>query len=112
MRELPKYWDNYKGGRYKPEYEVETGVSAEELRELTERLTTYPADFHIHPKVKKLLEQRAEMGSGKRAARLRHGGSAGIRQPGESRHSGAAQRTGQPPRHLQPAPLGADRYRE
>jgi 2-oxoglutarate dehydrogenase E1 component len=26
----------------------------------------YPVDFHIHPKVKKLLEQRAEMGSGKR----------------------------------------------
>ena len=25
------------------------------------KLTTYPADFHIHPKVKKLLEQRAEM---------------------------------------------------
>ena len=41
-------------------------VSAEELLQLTERLTTYPADFHIHPKVKKLLEQRAEMGAGKR----------------------------------------------
>ena len=43
------------------------------LREITARLTTYPADFHIHPKVKKLLEQRAEMGTGKRARRLRHG---------------------------------------
>src|SRR6185312_12524742 len=31
------------------------------------RLTTYPADFHIHPKVGKLLEQRAEMGNGKRS---------------------------------------------
>ena len=66
LRELPNYWDNYKGGRYKPEYEVETGLSAEELREITERLTTYPEGFHIHPKVKKLLEQRAEMGNGKR----------------------------------------------
>ncbi len=66
MRDLPKYWDNYFGGPYKPEYEVETGLSAPELTELTERLTTYPADFHIHPKVKKLLEQRAEMGAGKR----------------------------------------------
>ena len=66
MRELPKYWDNYFGGPYKPEYEVETGLSALELSELTERLTTYPADFHIHSKVKKLLEQRAEMGNGKR----------------------------------------------
>src|SRR3984957_6098189 len=26
LRELPKYWDGYKGGRYKPEYEVETGL--------------------------------------------------------------------------------------
>ncbi len=66
MRELPEYWDGYFGGLYKPEYEVETGVSAQELAELTDRLTTYPTDFHIHPKVKKLLEQRAEMGNGKR----------------------------------------------
>jgi 2-oxoglutarate dehydrogenase E1 component len=66
MRDLPSYWDGYFGGRYKAEYEKETGLSAEELTELTEKLTTYPADFHIHPKVKKLLEQRAEMGTGKR----------------------------------------------
>jgi 2-oxoglutarate dehydrogenase E1 component len=66
MRDLPAYWDDYYGGRYKPEYERETGLSTEELTELTTRLTTYPAGFHIHPKVKKLLEQRAEMGAGKR----------------------------------------------
>ena len=66
LRELPKYWDDYFGGRYRPEYEVPTGISREELLELTERLTTYPAGFHIHPKVKKLLEQRAEMGSGEK----------------------------------------------
>jgi 2-oxoglutarate dehydrogenase E1 component len=66
LRDLPKYWDNYQGGRYKPQYEVDTGVPAEELRAITERLTTYPASFHIHPKVKKLLEQRAEMGAGRR----------------------------------------------
>ncbi len=33
---------------------------------ITAKLTTYPEGFHIHPKVKKLLEQRAEMGAGKR----------------------------------------------
>ena len=66
LRELPKYWGKYFGGLYRPEYDVETGLSPEELSELTARLTTYPADFHIHPKVKKLLEQRAEMGAGKR----------------------------------------------
>src|SRR5437899_6451497 len=67
MRDLPNYWNKYQGKRYKPEYEVETAVPADELHSLTERLTTYPADFHIHPKVGKLLEQRAEMGNGKRA---------------------------------------------
>src|SRR5579859_2706352 len=67
LRELPRYWNNYFGGLYRPEYEVETGLAPEELSELTARLTTYPESFHIHPKVKKLLEQRAEMGTGKRA---------------------------------------------
>jgi 2-oxoglutarate dehydrogenase E1 component len=66
MRDLPKYWDGYFGGRHKPEYEVETGLSPEELSQLTTKLTTYPEGFHIHPKVKKLLDQRAEMGAGKR----------------------------------------------
>jgi 2-oxoglutarate dehydrogenase E1 component len=66
LRDLPTYWDKYQGGRYKPQYEVGTGVSPDELRAIAERLTTYPASFHIHPKVKKLLEQRAEMGAGRR----------------------------------------------
>ncbi|MBZ5571549.1 MAG: 2-oxoglutarate dehydrogenase E1 component [Acidobacteriia bacterium] len=67
LRDLPSYWDAFKGGRYKAEYAVETGLSTQELRELTEHLTSYPEGFHIHPKVKKLLEQRAEMGNGKRS---------------------------------------------
>jgi 2-oxoglutarate dehydrogenase E1 component len=66
MRDLPSYWDQYYGGLHKPEFEVETGLSTEELAELTNHLTTYPEGFHIHPKVRKLLEQRAEMGAGKR----------------------------------------------
>jgi len=66
LRELPGYWSGYKGGRYKPQYEVETGLGTEQLRELSQRLTAYPKDFHIHPKIKKLMEQRAEMGAGKR----------------------------------------------
>jgi len=66
LRQLPDYWNDYKGGRHKPQYEVETAVPSDQLRELSQRLTTYPADFHIHPKVKKLLEQRSEMGTGKR----------------------------------------------
>jgi 2-oxoglutarate dehydrogenase E1 component len=66
LRDLPTYWDQYYGGLHKPEYEVETGISTQELAELGAHLTTYPQGFHIHPKVKKLLEQRAEMAAGKR----------------------------------------------
>jgi len=66
MRDLPNYWSGYFGGRHKAEYEKETGLSNEELTDLTGKLTSFPAGFHIHPKVKKLLEQRAEMGEGKR----------------------------------------------
>jgi 2-oxoglutarate dehydrogenase E1 component len=66
MRDLPNYWNDYFGGRYKPDYEQPTGLAPEELLELTRRLTAYPEGFHIHPKVKKLLEQRQEMGAGKK----------------------------------------------
>ena len=67
MRTMPAYWDSYVGGRYKAEYAVHTGLDAQELAELGTKLASYPDDFHIHPKVKKLLEQRGEMGQGKRA---------------------------------------------
>ena len=66
MRKLPPYWNAYHGGRYKAADEVETAVDAGELGAVAGVLTSYPDGFHIHPKVKKLLEQRAEMGSGKR----------------------------------------------
>ncbi|HYG99920.1 MAG TPA: 2-oxoglutarate dehydrogenase E1 component [Terriglobales bacterium] len=66
LHELPRYWDAYKGGRYKPEYEVETGLSKEELGKIADALGSYPQGFNIHPKIKKLLEQRQEMGHGKR----------------------------------------------
>jgi 2-oxoglutarate dehydrogenase E1 component len=64
LRTMPSYWDAYKGGELLPEDEVSTGVSSERVHELVLALTRYPSDFHIHPKVKKLLEQRAEMGEG------------------------------------------------
>jgi 2-oxoglutarate dehydrogenase E1 component len=66
MRKLPPYWDRYRGGRYDASLEVSTGVTQEELAAVGEALTRYPDGFHIHPKVKKLLEQRLEMAQGKR----------------------------------------------
>ncbi len=63
---LPSYWDNFYGGAHKAEYEVETGVSSQELAPLGDVIGSAPADFHVHPKLKKLLEQRREMAQGKR----------------------------------------------
>ena len=65
LRILPAYWDKYFGGRYRAEYEVPSAVAEDTLRRLTQALTTYPEGFSIHPKVKKLLEQREKMGTGK-----------------------------------------------
>ena len=66
MHELPKYWDAYCGGALAPEDNPSTGLPASEIESLTEALTRAPEGFHVHPKVAKLLEQRAEMGAGKR----------------------------------------------
>ncbi len=63
---LPDYWSPYRGGTYKPEYERETGLPREEVTRLGTALCQYPAGFHIHAKLRKLLEQRQEMAEGKR----------------------------------------------
>jgi len=67
LRTLPSYWDPYIHGKYHPKYEVDTGLSREKLAELTNGLVRVPEGFHLHPKLAKLLEQRADMGHGKRA---------------------------------------------
>jgi 2-oxoglutarate dehydrogenase E1 component len=67
LRQLPNYWSAFHRGAFKPEYEVETGLSLETLAQITDALVRVPEGFHVHPKIVKLLEQRAEMGHGKRA---------------------------------------------
>src|SRR5271154_788321 len=67
LARLPEYWSHYKGGPWKSEYAVETGLSRDQVNTIAQGLTSYPESFHVHPKIKKLLEQRAEMGQGKRA---------------------------------------------
>jgi 2-oxoglutarate dehydrogenase E1 component len=66
LRKLPEYWKPYHRGKFKESYEVETGLSSEELAEISADLVRVPETFHVHPKIVKLLEQRAEMGNGKR----------------------------------------------
>jgi len=67
LRELPAYWSKYRGGPCDPAYEVDTGVPPEEFPAIAEALTRYPEGFAIHPKVKRLLEERARMGRGERS---------------------------------------------
>ena len=67
MRKLPRYWGAFRGGRYDASLEVDTGLDAATIGAIGEGLVSYPSGFHIHPKVKKLLEQRLEMAQGKRA---------------------------------------------
>ncbi len=64
---LPAYWAPYHGGAHRPEDEVDTGITPERMEEIGRSLTSYPGSFHVHPKIQKLLEQRAEMSEGKRA---------------------------------------------
>jgi 2-oxoglutarate dehydrogenase E1 component len=67
LRKLPDYWSPYHFGKYDPSFEVDTGLSRAKLAEITDGLVRTPAGFNVHPKIVKLLEQRAEMGHGKRA---------------------------------------------
>jgi 2-oxoglutarate dehydrogenase E1 component len=66
LRKLPDYWSPYNYGKYDPAFEVDTGLTREKIAEITDGLVRTPGEFHVHPKIVKLLEQRSEMGHGKR----------------------------------------------
>jgi 2-oxoglutarate dehydrogenase E1 component len=66
LRELPEYWSAFEGGCFAADFEIDTGVPLERLKQVTERITCTPEGFHTHPKVKRGLEQRQEMTCGKR----------------------------------------------
>ncbi|HWW97455.1 MAG TPA: 2-oxoglutarate dehydrogenase E1 component [Edaphobacter sp.] len=67
LSKLPDYWKPYHGGELsEADKNISTGISAERVLELSRLSNSYPAGFHIHPKVQKLYEQRIEMGEGKR----------------------------------------------
>jgi 2-oxoglutarate dehydrogenase E1 component len=64
LAQMPDYWDPYKGGPFLPEYDVPTGLAPERIADLCRRMTRAPDGFHIHPKVRKLYDQRVQMGVG------------------------------------------------
>ena len=59
-------WQGYVGGRDSKVDEADTGVPKERLSALLEAQTSVPDDFHLHPKIKRLVEARAEMAKGER----------------------------------------------
>ncbi len=66
LRSLPAYWNPYVGGRHDESLEVPTAVDAGRLAEIARLITALPGTFRPHPKVARGLEQRLEMGSGRR----------------------------------------------
>ena len=64
LHRLPPYWDRFRGGPYLRALEVETGVARDELLKVAERMTSAPEDFNVHPKIRKLFEQRRKMVAG------------------------------------------------
>jgi 2-oxoglutarate dehydrogenase E1 component len=66
LHKLPSYWDPYRGGLASAMLEVETRVAADELLEIGEALTRCPQGFNVHPKIKRLLDQRMQMAHGQR----------------------------------------------
>jgi 2-oxoglutarate dehydrogenase E1 component len=64
---LPDYWSKYHGGPLLGSDEVATGLPVDRVAELARLSTVVPQGFHLHPKVKKLFEQRLEMAAGTRA---------------------------------------------
>jgi len=64
--EVTSIWAPYRGGPYDDAFDVDTGVAGEALGRLLQAQAEMPAGFHLHPKLAKLVDQRAEMASGRR----------------------------------------------
>jgi 2-oxoglutarate dehydrogenase E1 component len=67
LAQLPEYWSHYRGGPLLPEDDIATGLPVERVTEMARLTTAISSGFHIHPKVKKLFDQRLEMAAGTRA---------------------------------------------
>ncbi|PWT75756.1 MAG: 2-oxoglutarate dehydrogenase E1 component [Proteobacteria bacterium] len=56
-------WAPYKNAKWTQP--VETAVPLAELKNLSEKLTTVPPEFKLHPRVEKVIADRRQMGQGK-----------------------------------------------
>lgn len=68
MSAFAKRWSGYAEVPYGEEFFgwVDTAVRTEQLQKIAEELLAIPPDFHLHPKIKRFLEERREMIEAKR----------------------------------------------
>ena len=59
-------WSGYSGGLEPKSEEITTAVPQEQLAQLLEAQTRFPADFHPHPKINRAVGLRRDMIAGKR----------------------------------------------
>ena len=59
-------WHGYRGGMTDEPMGADTKVSRELLAHIAAQMTELPEGFTPHPKIERLLQQRAEMGRGER----------------------------------------------
>ncbi|HND55865.1 MAG TPA: thiamine pyrophosphate-dependent enzyme, partial [Pirellulaceae bacterium] len=57
-------WQGYNGGPEPDDDDPNTGAPESQLSHLLHRLNAVPADFRIHPKLKRMFERRVEMAGG------------------------------------------------
>jgi 2-oxoglutarate dehydrogenase E1 component len=61
---LSEVWKGYHAGAEQPQDDVTTGVERQRLVDFLNRLTQLPADFHLHRKLDRFLENRRAMARG------------------------------------------------
>ncbi|MEK7703768.1 MAG: 2-oxoglutarate dehydrogenase E1 component [Myxococcota bacterium] len=66
LYELPSYWRPYRGGPRGTLESTTTALEPARLHEISERMTSLPAGFTVHPKLERYLAQRAAMLRGER----------------------------------------------
>jgi 2-oxoglutarate dehydrogenase E1 component len=64
MAAMSGMWSGYRGGQLAEPPDIETGVARDLLAKIAESMTTVPPGFTPHNKIVRLLEQRAQMGTG------------------------------------------------
>ncbi len=60
-------WAGFFGGNAEHADHPDTSVPRDKLQQVLRQLTEVPADFHVHPKLERLLEARREMADGERS---------------------------------------------